>query len=170
MQHKIKFQNPNKKPNGHTLKRDCKIKWNTMLASIQSGIDVKPVIKKFLQHHPLSLSDEEWEIMEEIASVLGPCKDTMEALCREDADLLSAEVSLKKLFKTLRSFETTLADELCNALVIEIEKRWLTDVAGLLKYLNNPDKLTQENKKKRKLSAAFKGNYFKIEYGMINSL
>ena len=135
-----------------------------MVDSIQSGIDIKPVLKQFLQYDALSMSDSEWEVMEEIAHVLGPCKVTVEALCREDADLLTAEVVLKKLFKTLRSFDTVLANELCDALVVEIEKRWLPDVAGLLKYLNNPDKLTQleGNRKRRKISDAFSGNRLNI--------
>ena len=139
--------------------RDCKIKWSSLVDSIQSGIDIKPVLKQFLQYDALSMSDSEWEVMEEIAHVLGPCKVTVEALCREDADLLTAEVVLKKLFKTLRSFETVIANELCDALVIEIKKRWLPNVAGLLKYLNNPDKLTEQetNRKKRKISDAFPG-------------
>ena len=131
--------------------RDCKIKWSSLVDSIQSGIDIKPVLKQFLQYDALSMSDSEWEVMEEIAHVLGPCKVTV--------DLLTAEVVLKKLFKTLRSFETVIANELCDALVIEIKKRWLPNVAGLLKYLNNPDKLTEQetNRKKRKISDAFPG-------------
>ena len=149
---------------GHSLKRDCKTRWNTMLDSIQSGLDIKPALQQFLQYHPLSLTDLEWEKLEELATVLGPCKATVEALCREDADLLSAEVILKKLFKTLRSFESVLADELCDTLVKEIKKRWLTDVAGLLKYLNNPDKLTQQegNRRRRNYSDAFPGEYLSI--------
>ena len=135
-----------------------------MLDSIQSGLDVKPVLKKFLQYHPLALTEEEWEKMETLAQVLGPCKATVEALCREDADLLTAEVALKKLFKTLRSFEIPLANELCDALVIEIKKRWLPNIAGLLKYLNNPDKLTEQEGKRRrpKISDAFPGIFLII--------
>ena len=148
---------------GLSLKRDCKIKWSSLLDSIQRGIDVRPVLQKFLEFHELRMNDSEWEMMEEIAQLLRPCKVTVEALCREDADLLTAEVALKKLFKTLRSFETVLADELCDALVVEIKKRWLTNEAGLLKYLNNPDKLTeQETKKKRRYSDAFLGKYFSL--------
>ena len=77
---------------GHSLKRDCKTRWNTMLDSIQSGLDIKPALKQFLQYHPLSLTDLEWEKLEELATVLGPCKATFEALCREDADLLSKQI------------------------------------------------------------------------------
>ena len=85
---------------GHSLMRDCKTRWNSLLASIQSGLDIKPVLKQFLQYHPLlALSDSEWEIMEELAQLLEPCKVTVEALCRENTDLLEAEVVLKKLFK-----------------------------------------------------------------------
>ena len=129
-----------------------------MVDSIQRGLDIKLVLKPFLQHSTLALSNSDWEKMEEMVNVLGPVKVTMEALCRDDADLLSAEVALKKLFKTLRAYDSPFSHEVCDALVVEIGKRWQKDVAGLLKYLNNPDKLIQAEvlgKRKKKPSDAF---------------
>ena len=132
--------NPDKIPLGHTLKRSCKCKWESVLASIQSGLKIKPVLQQVLKFSTLKLSDSEWNKMEEVANILEPVKVVVEVICREDADLLNAEVSFKELFGTLGSLESESAQNLLEALKVKISNRWHSDVAGLLKYLNNPVK------------------------------
>ena len=104
-----------------------------MVDSIQSLIEVRPVLDEMLQGQAIALTDEEWEILIELTTILEPCKVVVEALCREDADLLSAEISLKWLFTTLENIGNPLALELSEEFKVEIEKRWPTDTAGLLK-------------------------------------
>ena len=155
------FQNPDKTPTGHKLKRDCKIKWGSMVESLQSGIKIREFLQKFLRNSPLDLTDSEWDKMEEMAQILDPVKTVVEMICREDADLLMAEVAIKKLFKMLKDIGTDLAEQLLTHLKTEIGKRWQTDVAGLLKYLNDPVKnkprVTEKSKRQR-----LDGKYNKI--------
>ena len=46
-----------------------------------------------------------------------------------------------KLFKILESLGTPLSQKLLKSLKSEVEKRWNTEVVGLLKYLNDPSEL-----------------------------
>ena len=86
---------------GQKLIKDCKIKWGSMVESLQSGIKIREFLQKFLRNSPLDLTDSEWDKMEEMAQILDPVKTVVEMICREDADLLMAEVAIKKLFKML---------------------------------------------------------------------
>ena len=134
-----------------------------MLESLQSIIDIKPVLKEFLQHTNLALSEDEWKQIEEATQILTPCKHVVNAICREDADLMLAEIAFKKLFKTLEEYEYPLAKELLLHLKTEIRKRWHPNVAGLLKYLYNPSNLTNLEKEKRtKSKRSTIGNFFSI--------
>ena len=125
---------------GHTLHRDTKCKWGSMVDMIKSLLEIKPVLQKILKHQTIELSETDWKNMAELERILDPVKKVVEVICREDADLLIAEVYFKKLFKTLESIGTPLALEFLKNLKDEIKKRWHSDVAGLLKYLNNPQK------------------------------
>ena len=129
-----------------------------MVDSIQSLIEVRPVLDEMLQGQAIALTDEEWEILIELTTILEPCKVVVEALCREDADLLSAEISLKWLFTTL--------ENIGNPLALELSEEFKVDTAGLLKYLNDPDKikppqpqqLGRNRTKRQKISDNFKGS------------
>ena len=85
------LQDPDKKPMGHCLKRYSKTRWNSIVDSIQSLIDVRPVVEEVLKYQTLALTESEWDKMNEMVKILAPCKIVVEMLCREDADLLTAE-------------------------------------------------------------------------------
>ena len=142
------FQDPEKKPMGRKLTRDCKIKWGSLVGSIKSVLDIKPVLIDFLKYDTLAFNEEEWDLLEELYGVLSPVKDVVNVICRVDADLLEAEVVIKELFCLLESLGTNLSKKLLEALKIEIGKRWLPDHVGLLKYLNNPNELSNVGKKR----------------------
>ena len=126
-----------------------------MVASIKSGLDIQEVLEDMLQYTSLKFTKEEWDIMHELFACLSPVKDVLDVICRRDADLLEAEIVFKELFKTLESLATPLSLKLLEALKIEIGKRWQSDLAGLLKYLNDPSDLLeaeeqQKQEKRRK--------------------
>ena len=104
-----------------------------MVDSIQSLIEVRPVLDEMLQGQAIALTDEEWEILIELTTILEPCKVVVEALCREDADLLSAEISLKWLFTTLENIGNPLALELSEEFKVEIEK-WKVKVVDSMNF------------------------------------
>ena len=149
------FQDPEKKPKGRKLKRDSKIKWGSMVDSIKSILDIKPVLKDFLKYNTLEFNEEEWDLLDELYGVLSPVKDVVNIICREDADLLEAEVVIKELFNHLESLGTNLSQKLLEALKVEIKKRWHADYCSLLKYLNDPSELEKVPKKRPSVGKFF---------------
>ena len=126
---------------GHKLIRDCRIKWSSMVSSVKSVLDIKEVLENFLHFTTLKFSAEEWELLEEIYGALMPIKDVLDVICRRDADLLEAEIAITELFKTLEALGSPLSQKLLKSLKSEVEKRWNTELVGLLKYLNDPSEL-----------------------------
>ena len=134
---------------GQKLIKDCKIKWGSLVTSLESGIKIRPVLDTFLKYSTLKFTNEEWDVMEELVHVLGPIKTVVESMCRADADLLEAEVAIKELFKELESNGSPLALKILRLLKIEIGKRWHRKIVGLLKYLHDPEKYPPSRKTKK---------------------
>ena len=130
------------------MRPDCKIKWGSLVASIKSALDIKPVLVKFLKYSTLELKENDWDILQELYDVLMPVKAVVDVICRDDADLLQAEVVFTELFSVLESNGSPLSQKLLEALITEIQKRWLPDHVGLLKYLNDHQELAKASKKK----------------------
>ena len=131
---------PDQKPMGHKLIKDCKIKWGSLVTSLESGIKIKEVLNDFLKYSTLKLTSQDWDAMEQLVEILGPCKTVVESICRKDADLLEAEIAFKALFEELESNGSLLALKLLASLKTEIKKRWHPRIVGLLKYLHDPEK------------------------------
>lgn len=121
---------------------------------IKSALDIKEVLKNFLKYTDLKLSDEEWNLLEELYRILSPVKDVVNVICRRNADLLIAEVVFQELFDVLEKIGTPLARKLLDNIKAEIKKRWNLKAISLLKYLNDPSELDKvpSTKSKKKLS------------------
>ena len=121
---------------------------------IKSALDIKEVLKNFLKYTDLKLSDEEWNLLEELYRILSPVKDVVNVICRRNADLLIAEVVFQELFDVLKKIGTPLARKLLDNIKAEIKKRWNLKAVSLLKYLNDPSELDKvpSTKSKKKLS------------------
>ena len=48
-----KKKDPTKKPMGHKLLKDSKIKWGSLVTSIESGIKIRPLLEEFLEYSTL---------------------------------------------------------------------------------------------------------------------
>ena len=125
---------------GSQLAGETKTRWNSTAYMLESLLKVKIPLKKVLKDSNLALSEYEFEKIAEILKVLLPVKDVVEAICREDADLMVAETAFNELFKTLKSLADTsmLAQEMLESLRKRVKSRWNPIAAGLLKYLHNP--------------------------------
>ena len=134
---------------GSKLIKDCKIKWGSLVDSLESGIKIRPVLDDFLKYSTLKLEKEDWDAIDELVAALVPIKTVVESICRTDADLFEAEIVIKELFKELESVGSDLALKLLAALKIEIKKRWHPDIVGLLKYLTDPNKFPPSRKSKK---------------------
>lgn len=62
----------------------------------------------------------------------------MEALCRQDSNLCTADAPLKFLINQLTEKKTILAKEMKKSLLHRIKQRRRAELSGLLNYLQNP--------------------------------
>lgn len=95
-------------------------------------IDVKSEIK---------FSDLEWLSIKNLAECLEPFKLAVEALCRREASLLTAETTLKFILEKLSKQHSYLSVQLSEALRVRVRERCSTVMTGILVYLNNSKKV-----------------------------
>lgn len=87
---------------------------------------------------PIEFSQNDLDTLDGIQKCLNIVKLTVEALCRRDATLLTADVAMKCLLRKLDSQNSALANELAPSLRIRISQRSLL-LASILQYLQNPE-------------------------------
>ncbi|GBP75327.1 hypothetical protein EVAR_38390_1 [Eumeta japonica] len=83
--------------------------------------------------------DVEFELVNKIVDVLTPIKLTVEAICRRDANLCTADAALNFLIKQLSS-KTQHLPKIKTCLVDRIKQRRSDNLTGVLNYLQNPRK------------------------------
>ena len=88
------------------------------------------------------LSDTEIALLNNIVETLKPLKLCLEALCRRDATLLSADGILKFLMDELNRHNSPLSTELRDAVYRRVKDRRNSLLFDLMSYLNNPNKFT----------------------------
>ncbi|GBM53999.1 hypothetical protein AVEN_228753-1 [Araneus ventricosus] len=121
---------------------DCRTRWNSLLAMIEIFHKLKVCIDKALIDigSDTTFSDLEWSKIKDLIESLQPFKLAVEALCRKDSALLTAETTLKFVLEKLVTQDTMLSAELSEALRVrkKEEKERRTVVKGILIYLQNP--------------------------------
>ncbi|GBN03239.1 hypothetical protein AVEN_229019-1 [Araneus ventricosus] len=117
---------------------DCRTPWNSLLAMIERFHKLKVCIDKALIDigSDTTFSNLEWSKIKDLIESLQPFKLAVEALCRRDSTLLTAETTLKFILEKLVTQDTMLSAELSEALRVRIKER-RTVVTGILIYLQN---------------------------------
>ncbi|CAG4948466.1 unnamed protein product [Parnassius apollo] len=130
----------------YALILDCKTRWSTLCNMIGRFIKVKRAVLKALidVKCDIQINEVEWSILEDIYENLDVMKVTVEAVCREDATLLSADAAMIFALKKLETRNTLLSKELHASLSKRIKQRRLP-VASLMQYLHNPATYFEEN-------------------------
>lgn len=128
---------------------DCRTRWNSLLSMLERFYDLKVCIDKALIDvgSEIKFSGDEWSIINELIVSLQPLKLAVEALCRRESTLITADTTLKFVLDKLYSQGTTLSAELAEALRNRIAERRLSEVTGTLVYLKNPKKYEEAVKK-----------------------
>lgn len=110
---------------------DCKTRWSSLLDMLERFYFLRKPIKKALVDvgGGLDIDDEELSTILEIVDALKPVKATVKALCRRDANLLTADAILSFAMKQLQQQNTSLSADLFHSL----KKR----ILGVLKYLHS---------------------------------
>lgn len=125
------------------LDRDCKTRWSSLATMVEKFNKLKLCIAKALIDLGLSTNIEyrflehDFDALVNLENILKPVKLAVEVLCRQDANLITAEATLKFMIKKLEDNHSTLASELALSLRRRILQR-RRNVTALLIYLQNP--------------------------------
>lgn len=116
---------------------DSKTRWSSMLTMLDRINLLKVSIRKSLIDVKADtvLSDLEWDTVSQIVKNLSPIKLAVDALCRADANLLSADATLTFMLDNL-CVEDQIGRELQKELVVQINRR-RTVLFDVLQYLKN---------------------------------
>ena len=124
---------------------DCRTRWNSLFSMIQQFLKIKDsIVKVLLDISPLLIcSDDEFDVLSDIVAALEPVKLAAEALCRQNATLLTAEGIFKFLVNNLKQKNSHLCTSMKDAILKRFAERRQNNLVSLFKYLSNPECLFQ---------------------------
>jgi hypothetical protein len=111
---------------------DCETRWSSMFAMLERFLKLQGPIRKALidLKSTIVLSEREFTQIENPVRALEIVKLTVDALCRRDANLLTAEAALKFMVTKLCSQDTSVSRDLVAALSTSIRQR-RTQLSGV---------------------------------------
>ncbi|CAH1637000.1 unnamed protein product [Spodoptera littoralis] len=120
---------------------DCKTRWSSLAEMLERFLKLKICVRKALIDigSGIEFTESEYSTLEAISDSLNILKVTLEALCRRDANLLTADTALNFCLQKLNSLQTSLSVSLANSLCTRIKENRLIE-ASILQYLHNPSK------------------------------
>lgn len=116
---------------------DSKTRWNSLIVMLERFFKLKSSIKKsaIVLNLNINLTNADFETISLTVSTLLPVKLAVESLCREDANLLSADTTFKFMFDSLSAINSSLSKEVRSALMKRILER-RTELSDLIGYLH----------------------------------
>lgn len=135
----------------HMLILDSKTSWNSLLLMMERFLKLKNPIQKAIIDLKLQInfSVSEFDLISRTVSALLPVKLAVEALCRRDSNLLTANATINFMLQSLKEQHTSLSEELYITLKNRTEERH-TEIENVLRYLHNYNYFKNENKKEEK--------------------
>lgn len=125
---------------GHELQLslDCRTRWSRLFDMLKRFVQLRIPIQKAMIDigEPDSISDADFTTVKEIVGTLEPVKLAVEALCRRDTTLLSADAALKFCIVNLEKQQSELAKVMASSLRDRVKER--RSLAGYLQFLHNP--------------------------------
>ena len=123
-----------------TLKLDSKTRWSSLLTMLESILKLKSALQKVWIDTPLSdwddtLSEEDFSAVKMLVKALTPIKNTVEAICKEDATLLTADAAINFMLKILESQDSQITADLLSFLKVRLQYR-RTANSSVLQYLH----------------------------------
>jgi hypothetical protein len=86
---------------------------------------------------PIGITDADFTTIKEIVGTLEPVKLVVEAICRRDTTLLSADAALKFCLVTLEKQRSELGKLMAESLREQLKQR--RSLTGYLQFLHNPN-------------------------------
>lgn len=120
-----------------SLDIDCKTRWSSLLMMLEKFLKLKNCIKKALIdiESRESLEDSDFSHIKDVVESLQPFKLAVDALCRRDSTLLSADIVLGFCLKTINNQKSNIGSDLYESLKIRISQR-RTQLSSLMQYLH----------------------------------
>lgn len=127
---------------------DSKTRWSSLINMYERFYELRSCIQKSLIDLKMDSSnmftENEFKVLEEIIGVLLPVKMAVEALCRRNANLLTADATFEFMFVNLSKCNTPFAQEFSSTLLNRIKQR-RTQLSSLLQYLHNRYMVVEKN-------------------------
>ncbi|CAK1592201.1 unnamed protein product [Parnassius mnemosyne] len=125
---------------------DCKTRWSSMADMVSKFLLLKDAILKALidLKEKTMFSTYELDLLQDLSTTLTIVKSTVEAICQEKANLLTADTALQFMVTKLQENNGVISSRLLQALTLRIAQRRQADLVCTLKYLHNPNKYYQE--------------------------
>ncbi|GFV88213.1 putative AC9 transposase [Trichonephila clavipes] len=134
----------------HKLILDSKTRWNILVLMMERFLKLKNPIKKAMIDLSLQtiFSNREFDLISRTVSALLSIKLVVEALCRRDSNLLTANATVNSMLQSLKEQHRSLED-LFTTLKNRTQERH-TEIENILRYLHNYNDFKNENEKKKK--------------------
>ena len=118
---------------------DSKTRWNSLYSMLERFVKLQKCVRMALIDigTPIPFSSSEIDLIRELISALEPVKYGVEALCRQDATLLTSERIHKFVLEKLDSQNTNIANKLKDSLQSRIDSRRNMNLIHLYEYLND---------------------------------
>lgn len=114
---------------------DLITRWNTLLIMLERFYEVRYCVQKALidLKSNITFSEDEFGLLFAAISTFMPIKLAVEAICRRDANLLTADAALKFMMSTIDEHNSQLSTDLTDALKKRIFQR-RTDLSQVLYF------------------------------------
>jgi hypothetical protein len=121
---------------------DCGTRWNSLLDMLVRFKKLLKQVKKVSieLNIDFEFSSSETFLLDQIISALQPVKDTVELLCREDSNLLEADLAFNFVINELKKQNNWLSKRLVKNIIEILEKR-RTKYSDVLLFLQNDQKI-----------------------------
>mgnify|MGYP002621116531 CR=1 FL=1 len=125
-----------------TLLLDCKTRWNSLLTMLKRFCELQKAVGKAMidipqrDRKPAILTTEELDRIQKVVSALNVVKVGSDMMCRRDANLLTADTTIKFMLRHLRQQDTGIASALAEAIHSRVLQR-RTMASAVLQFLHD---------------------------------
>ena len=127
-------------PNGLNMILDCKTRWSSLVNMLNRLLQIKVPTQKALLDidQGIYFTDEEFTLISSIVEALNPIKLAVEALCRRDTNLITAEATIKFLLDDIHKSKSHFHKQILESINQRIVQESYMDASVILQYLHNP--------------------------------
>ena len=126
-------------PNGLNVILDCKTRWSSLINMLERIIRIKLPFQKALLDlgvEDINIVDQEFEVISSIVEALKPIRIALDALCRRDANLITAEATVKFVLDEIHKSQSYYNIRIQEAINQRIVQERYTETSVITQYLH----------------------------------